>query len=480
MSEERPLMLPAEIIRFLDGPGGHSLIIRGNAGTGKTTFTLQLAEEFKDRQEAHYLSTRVSDGALLNQFPWLKDRLLKRTEVDIACQSRSGLGKLKGIHTGEIITPRREMTISIGRTMPDVERIYEVVEGSKERRMVIVDSIDALADRYDLNNRELMIALQRDLVESKGANIVLVLESNDYMLDYLGDGVVEFTRREHDRRLIREMDLMKLRGCEIQQPLYIYSLKGGRFQCFGADWDAVKNDIKKGWNVTNGLQGRISYGIEDLDLMTGGMTPGEVVLFEFGQGMPTIVGDLLERSLVSNFANSGRGVIWVPLRKTSGSTAKNVLHDMIPDDVLDRTVRVIEPASQMDSEGGRFVLPVEGSNVINDLKWKNLAFSLDGAAGPFLSLIGMDTLESIYGGDVMEGLVEHLAAIRKNGGVFVGMTTPTSRSTARLADMATVHIKAERIGGTVVFYGSKPFTECYALRLEHRAKGGCGTLTPLV
>lgn len=480
MNDERPSMLPHEIIQFLDGPGGHSLIVRGNAGTGKTTFTLQLAEEFKDRQEAHYLSTRVSDNALLNQFPWLKDRLLKRTEVDITGQSRSGLGKLKGINIGEIVTQHREMTISIGRTMPDVERIYEIIESSNDRRMVIVDSIDALADRYDLNNRDLMIALQRDLVEGRGANIVLVLESNDYMLDYLGDGVLEFTRKEHERRLIREMDLMKLRGCEIQQPLYLYSLKGGRFQCFGADWDAVKNDIKKGWTVTNDIQGKISYGIEDLDHMTGGMVPGDIVLIEFGQAMPPIVGDLLERSLVSNFANTGRGVIWIPLRKSSGSTARTILHDMIPSDVLERTVRLIEPASQMDSEGGRFVLPVEGSNVIDDLKWKNLAFSLEGASNPFLSLIGMDNLESIYGGNVMEGLVEHLAAIRKNGGVFIGMTTPTSQSSARLADMATVHIKAERIGGTVVFYGSKPFTECYALRLEHRAKGGCGTLTPLV
>jgi len=80
----------------------------------------------------------------------------------------------------------------------------------------------------------------------------------------------------------------------------------------------------------------------------------------------------------------------------------------------------------------------------------------------------------------MEGLVDHLAAVKRNGGSFVGLTSPTSRSTPRLADLATVHLKVERIGGTVVLYGSKPFTECFALTVEERPRGGCVSLTPLV
>src|SRR3970282_968745 len=37
--------LPLEIIEFFNQPGGHSLIVKGPAGTGKTTFALQPTEE---------------------------------------------------------------------------------------------------------------------------------------------------------------------------------------------------------------------------------------------------------------------------------------------------------------------------------------------------------------------------------------------------------------------------------------------------
>jgi len=479
MNERSSSMLPSEIIRFLENLGGHSLIVRGNAGTGKTTFAIQLVEEFKDRQGAYYLSTRVSDSALLNQFPWLKDRLLSRTEPEQDGKKRSGLRRLKGLGSGEILSPRKEMSVSIGRTMAEIERLYELVETGGRRCMVIVDSIDALADRYDLGCRELMIAMQRDLVEGQNANLVFVLESNDHMLDYIGDGVVQFRRVEHDRRQVREMDLMKLRGCEVQQPLYLFSLKDGRFRCFGANWDRGC-DAGHEWARTEDPPARLSYGIEDLDLMTGGLDPGTVVLIEMGPGMPSVVSDVLERSLVSNFATAGRGVLWLPLRKASGANARAALQDSVSDEMMERSVRVVEPASQMDLDSGRFVLPVEGSRVAEDLKWKNLAYSLERASAPYLSLMGFDSLESIYGGEVMEGLVEHIAAIRKNGGAFVGLTSNTSRSMDRLADLATVHLKAERIGGTVVFYGSKPFTECYALTIENKTRGGCVSLTPLV
>ncbi len=67
--------IPREVIEFFNQPGGHSLIVKGPAGTGKTTFALQLTEELQEVAASHYLSSRVSDESLYNQFPWLRDRL---------------------------------------------------------------------------------------------------------------------------------------------------------------------------------------------------------------------------------------------------------------------------------------------------------------------------------------------------------------------------------------------------------------------
>src|SRR3972149_6884996 len=63
--------LPPEVLQFFHNPGGHSLLIRGPAGTGKTTLTLQLLETLYGFERNFYLSSRVSDRTLLTQFPWL-------------------------------------------------------------------------------------------------------------------------------------------------------------------------------------------------------------------------------------------------------------------------------------------------------------------------------------------------------------------------------------------------------------------------
>ena len=51
------------------------MILRGNAGVGKTTFALQAIEEINEIDNSFYFSTRVSDALLLTQFPWLAKKV---------------------------------------------------------------------------------------------------------------------------------------------------------------------------------------------------------------------------------------------------------------------------------------------------------------------------------------------------------------------------------------------------------------------
>ena len=74
--------IPMEIRTFFGQQGGRSLMVMGCAGTGKTTFVLQLLEEMADPNRSFYLSTRVSDNALYQQFPWLKDEDMKNRIID--------------------------------------------------------------------------------------------------------------------------------------------------------------------------------------------------------------------------------------------------------------------------------------------------------------------------------------------------------------------------------------------------------------
>src|SRR5580658_11033956 len=74
--------VPPEVIAFLSGKGGRSLIVKGGAGTGKTTFGLELLERVGQPSRSYYLSTRVGDEALYRQFPWLKTTEMRARILD--------------------------------------------------------------------------------------------------------------------------------------------------------------------------------------------------------------------------------------------------------------------------------------------------------------------------------------------------------------------------------------------------------------
>jgi KaiC/GvpD/RAD55 family RecA-like ATPase len=484
--EPRPSMrIPQEIYSFFMNPGGHSLILRGNAGTGKTTFALQIMEDLSDLERSYYVSTRVSDASLFIQFPWLKKKMSNRgigmEDNDTEWPHRVGLNNLKGYEESSMGITTGEMSISIGREFRDIEALYDAVEVNLPKRsLVVIDSIDAMAEKYEMSTTKLINTMQKDIVEQYGANALFVLENADSQLDYLGDGVVKLALNEYQRRRIREIEILKLRGCEIYQPKYLYTLKGGRIMSFGQNGLSTAITPKQ-WSPIEDVDGRVSSGIVDLDrLLGGGLERGSIILIELGEGISTSFTKILEASLVSNFVSMGRGVLWVPIRKGSAEAARAQIVKVIDDVDFDRLVRIPVSANQFGMYEAKHVMAVEGSDASADLNWKTVEYSLQGAETPILSLVGFDTMESIYGSGLMDQIMGHLASVKANMGIFVGITSPSARSTERLADLANLHIKIDRIGGTIIIYGEEPFTECNAITYDERERGACVTLTQIV
>ncbi len=489
ISSDEIRRIPTEIYQFFMNPGGHSLILRGNAGTGKTTLALQTIEDLAHVENSFYFSMRVSDHSLMTQFPWLTEKLMPTgctadqsgKKEDGSGKHRTGLSKLKGIGMQSIGSAKKEMSVMIGKDLGDLEHVYDVVEGSfPARSLIIIDSIDAMAERYSMSCSSLIMAIQKDLVEGYGSNVLFVLENNETKLDYLGDGVIILGLADYQLRRIREIDILKLRGCEIAQPKYLFTLKTSRIQAFANQWE---NEVRHQelWKPLQDVAGKVSFGLTDLDrLMRGGMEKGSMTLIELGHGIPTTISGALERAMVANFVSLNRGVFWLPTRKTSAESSKNQMAGLLTKEQFEKNVRIPELAAQMEVAGAPYVMPVEGSSPASDYKWKSISYSLGNAESPLLSLIGFDSLESIYGDKVMDQIPDHLAAIKRNNGIFVGITSPSTKSTQRLADLANLHVKVDRIGGTVVLFGEEPFTECNALAMETRERGGNISLTPIV
>jgi hypothetical protein len=262
-------------------------------------------------------------------------------------------------------------------------------------------------------------------------------------------------------------------ACEIQQPKYLCTLKGGRMQSFGYWWEKPYLSDKP-WRPIPDSDGRLSSGIKDLDgMMMGGLEPGSVVLIELGSGVPISVAGAIENSLVSNFASLNRGVVWVPLRKASGENARARVTTNLPKETFDKCVRVGEHVSGMagsPTSCSRDRMPHRTS-------WQTLAYHLQGPTCHH-SLMA-STPESVYGNQVMEQLIDHMAMVRRNKSVFVGIVSPFGIDPA---PDRPGHCQIE--GGAHPRHGGalrrEPTPNWNAMQMKETEMGGGIRLTPIV
>jgi KaiC/GvpD/RAD55 family RecA-like ATPase len=493
--------LPREIIDFLLSPGGHSLLIKGDAGTGKTTMALQIIEALSDRQPEYYLSSRVSDVALYHQFPWLKERVeknqlmragmaflrrswnkdgSKRTdleEVELHVDRRE-LNRLEGqIEAGELgledddgplVNPDGSVTVEVGSMLPELEMAYDIAETNLPKKtLVVLDSVEALAENYGIPAYRIMNALQKDMVEKAGTNVVFVMETAERShLDYLGDGIVVLRNTVHGNNRVRTIDIEKLRGSSIHNWRYLFTLEGGRVTVVDRDLDLNGLELSK--NDKELPAGRGSFGWLELDRLFGGAPLGSLTLVEIGAGLPMELLERMEAALVEEHLRQGRGVLWYPQRTLDHGSLSERLHDAPLE-----TLHVLDVS---EADGSRpFVKKMEGADLANDLRWDSLKYLLKDSKEPYLSLLGLDALESVYG-KVIPKLMQHVDLMRRGGHLVVLEATDGSAGLEALSHQARLHIRLENLNGSVLLRGIKPTTICYCLDLT----GGTPVWKPML
>jgi KaiC/GvpD/RAD55 family RecA-like ATPase len=524
--------IPKEVLDFFRSPGGHSLIIKGDAGTGKTTFALQLIEELSQEQPEYYLSMRVSDEALFRQFPWLREKakrneilkagkaFLKKTssfekeEVNPKQEAtlratknllraltvtdsnpsvvRTELNKLEGqVEAGEIdhdeedeynvMAPDGSLIMEIGAMLPELELAYDITENNLPKRsLIILDSIEALSEIYGISAVRIMNVLQKDLVEHSDTNIIYVLEtSGKSIMDYLGDGVLILDSGERGGRRIRQLIIEKLRGGSIHRWKYMFTLQDGRLSVFDQDSEGLP--IAKGMHVAvpDPNERAISFGCSTLDKVMGGMPRGGMTLIEIDQGVPQSAVQWLETSMIVDHLTKGRGLVWNPLYSLDYAEIEKRMKAKLDKPSMLEGLNILDTSNQ-STNGYPFLRAIEGTDASHDLRWDSLKYMLSRSEAPYLSILGFDSMEATYGGDVLPQTFHHIDAMRRGGHVVVAEATPISKSLPHLANQATMHLKLESVNGTVLLCGQKPYTPYYHLEIEIVDGKECPKLVPMV
>lgn len=511
MRSGKATSIPREIAAFYEKPGGRSLLIKGGAGTGKTTFALQLLEELADPGRSYYLSTRVSDDSLYVQFPWLKDKEMRSRIIDASraflqalyrnnkeeeeeAPKKAGGAKvneakefLKTIRKDEGITrvDRTRLTGLMEKyPLPEIERVYDHVEKNlPDRTLFVIDSVEGITSRYRVPEEDLIATLQKDLVEHSNTNLLLVLEKDrESHLDYLVDGVVTMSRGEQEGRRVRAIQMDKLRATEISQPRYLVTLHGGRFHSF-EPFSPKVTDAKK-WESAPDPAGKYSTGIPALDaLLGGGYRQGSYNVIEVGDNVSMEEYYAIIRPILLNFIGHDRGAIMVLMGGEHADALKEDFTRFVDTSVFGNTLHVADYFSATQDPARPYIMAMGTKSREEAIKnWRAVESKLRGTTNrPILDFAGFDTLEYLTGNEIaIRDLFRTVGSKKVSKDLGIGVLKPGLKLTQEIMNMSDTYLKIVDINKSCCIFGVKPHTIIHVITPDAEKGYPHVGLTPVV
>ena len=453
--------IPKEIKDFFGIEEGQALLIKGLPGTGKTTLALEILNTLCEKKNGVYISTRVDPQRLYATTPWISDIIPPKNVIN-ATQNRL-LKSLKGAS--------REL--SEYDAVLDFFRVFFDEAEEMDNPMIVIDSWDAVLNYTAHFIEDTQHSFEQNMCEfarDTGIHLILVSEFADIMpLDYIVDGVVTMEQFKlmgssgtespngMRTRYARQIRLDKLRGVEIRQKNYTTTLHGGRFRYFEPyreHQDArIASDVVR---VPDPGESRISTGIPDLDILTGGLKYGSCNVIEIDHGVGKRYYQILT-ALASNALKNGRGVFILP----------SIGYQLSSRDIFVPTNVVISQPEE-DEDLGAW-----GKELLE--KWDGLR---ERTGRPILNIIGMDAMEFAFGYKKLLNMANRMIRKWKETNDINVLVVKTGQESINMAiHTADTYFLVNELNGGLCLYGIIPRTEPYNLLFENQNKI---SLTPIV
>ena len=503
--------VPPEVVSFLSGKGGRSLIIKGGAGTGKTTFGLELLERIGQPSRSFYLSTRVGDETLYRQFPWLKttemrSRILDAAKLFLDTVQASTKGRPAELPESEQkkIRAGREVLGSFGQErgpptrvdrthlaallkrspMPEVENVYNRIERAlPDKSLLVIDSLEGVTHKYGLEMEEFVMALQKDLVEASSTDVVMILEKPEAGgIEYLVDGLISIQREELDERRVRHLRLEKLRATNIGKPRYAVTLDGGRFEALGVTGPMNGHATASVWPAIPDPDRYYSTGIPDFDaLLGGGLRRGSFNAFEVDVNVGVDDYYMLFTPTFLNFLSQGRGMIAVLAAGESPEKLREALVRYVPTHHFDTRVRI--PDYTISETEDPYILPM--ARFGRDEAMRAMVTAEKAAAGPerkpFIEYMAFDTFESLMGDQVaIRMYFSGVSRTKHVGNLGIGLLKPGLLVSSEILNMMDTYFRIVNIDNAPCIYGIRPRTTIYAISPDPEQGSPHAVLTPVV
>ena len=441
------MSIPREIKDFFTVESGQTLLIKGLPGTGKTTLALEIMNSLCEDRNGMYISTRVDPRRLYATNPWVKEVVPPKNVVN-ATQTKL-LESLKGVGKD----------LSNYYAVLDFFKVFFDEAEEMDNPMIIIDSWDAVLNYTARLIGDAQHSFEQNICEfarDLDTHLIFVSEFASVMpLDYIVDGVVTmeqfrlpgYAEGSMRSRYVRQIKLEKLRGVEIGQKTYTATLHNGRFKFFEPYREHKDARIASdGMRVPDPKDDRISTGIPDLDIVTGGLKYGSCNVLEIDHGVGKRYYQILT-ALASNAIKNGRGVFILPSIGYQLSTR---------DIFVPTNVVVSQPEGEDPSAWGKELLE----------KWDALRES---TGRPILNIIGLDSIEFAFGYKATLNLINLMIRNWKETNDINVLVVKSGQESMNMAvHTADTYLLVNELNGGLCLYGIIPRTEPYYMLLEDR------------
>lgn len=477
--------IPEEIFDFLNREAGRSLLIRGPAGTGKTTLALETMDKMRRLMSTYYLTSRVADSALYDHFPWLKQMIEEGEMMKVVKEmeklalkreaekrgpkvERTELRKLEGYieDGGESLFEQGEITLAVGSPVEELDIVYDVVEKALPKStLVVIDSVEGICEKYGIAPAKLMYTLEKDLVESAHAKVLFIVETPEEMLDYLADGVVHLEMKIVENRTLRTMEIRKLRGLRIKRSHYVYSLENGRFTALATP---DPEDVISFNSFENNVSNPFSTEIESIDRIIEGLEGKGVILNLFvDEGVTVADQYLFLKKIIAGHLLAGKGVFYMPSKVLD--LRENTKYFSCSPQCTERfkthmRMLVYHTFIPSVSERQENITLLEGTDVSREITLEILKNSI-GIDPPYIFFIDADSLYSTYPNMSAVGIMNLIRLIRQTNSncIFITYKGITYEAISQLSD---INLAIKKIESVPVIAGEFPHTPYHGFSVE--------------
>ena len=455
---DKPLQIPEDLMNFIRRDT-YSLLVKGFAGTGKTTLALTILNALGVKNNFFYISTRISPKQLFQYYPWLNEFV--------------GGSNAKGA----TLTREHVMMSSFeDARLDEPESLFERITNQLmdiKSPIIVIDSWDAIAsfmDREARLNNERVLQTWR---ERAGAKLIFISEQpTDATLDFLVDGIVELKQSYYSNVKMRQIFLRKLRGTSINRSSYLYTLENSIFHSF-APYKPIKFEPHKRFvaHVSELSVGdNIQSGYPMLDSALGsGFPKKSMVLLELDSRIDMTVAMLFLQKIVSNFLLSGNPVILQPVNWIEPSSILRFFEVSLPSSK--KSLFKILWTGKTDLISNHKIS--RGKNLRSDQMLAALAKMKEGHPDKLLlNIMWTEAIQSLYGAKGVRSVMKNiLSSMMAHADLSIAVLTHSQEDLLGLvSEVSNIRLRFIMINDTLFLQSLLPPSRLYSVVFDARSE----------